>query len=330
MFSQIQGNADTVRALTAMVDSGRVPHAIMFHEDDGGGGVEIALAFLQHLYCPSRSSSDSCGQCPSCNKISKLIHPDVHFVFPTSSGTLSVQYAAQWRSLVLSNPRFTETELLEALGIEGKNSLIAVSEAKALLDTLSLTALEKGWRSVLIYLPEKMNQEAANRLLKMIEEPPAQTQFLLITHSPEKVLGTISSRCQRIRIAPASASKAVSGEMAGTLKDLFGRLVGALCSRDLLAVLDAAEAAAALPSRESMKAFCKFASEEFRAMFLLQQGMPSLAGADAVARECAGKCRRTFPRLASEAVDRANLLLGRNVNAKILFTDLADRLYTIF
>ena len=152
-----------------MVDSGKVPHAIMFHEDDGGGGVPIALAFLQYLFCKDKAGGDSCGACPSCNKISKLIHPDVHFIYPVNTGA-STDFAAQWRELVLSNPVFTENDLREALGIEGKNAMIKVDEAKTVLDILSLYALERGYRALVMYLPEKMNKEAANRLLKAVEE----------------------------------------------------------------------------------------------------------------------------------------------------------------
>lgn len=188
-FSQVKGNVPVCNALKGMVDSGKVPHAIMFHEDDGGGAIGVALAFLQYLYCKDRSSGDACGTCPACNKIQKLIHPDVHFIFPVNTGRCS-DYVDKWRSLVKANPFFTENDLSEALEIEGKSAMIKVDEAKGLLETLSFSALEKGYRSVVIYLPEKMNKDAANRLLKLIEEPPKLTEFILITHNPEQVLVT--------------------------------------------------------------------------------------------------------------------------------------------
>lgn len=329
-FSQIQGNEDVRKALAGMVDSGRVPHAIMFHEDDGGGAFPIAIAFLQYLYCRSHSGSDSCGTCPSCNRISKLIHPDVHFVFPSTAQQTSLSLMPQFRELALSNPCFTETELNEALDIESKSSIIAVGEAKSLIDTLSLSALEGGYRSVVMLLPEKMNQEAANRLLKLIEEPPEKTQFLLITHAPEKVLTTISSRCQRIRVVSSAPVKAVSGESASIYADLFGQLMDALVSRDLMPALEIGEALAALPSRESAKAFCRYSADCLRQMFMLQQGLPlKLSLSDDRLEAWSRKCRKTFPRMASEAFDRAVMLIGRNVNLKILFTDLVDRLYMI-
>ena len=320
-FSEITANEDVLRALSGMVDSGKIPHAIMLHEDDGGGAVGLANAFLQYLYCKSRSDGDSCGECPSCNRISKLIHPDVHYIFPVNAGNLSVNFAKQWRELVLGNPVFTENDLTEALGIEGKSSLIAVGEAKAMLETLSLSALEGGYRSVVIYLPEKMNQEAANRLLKVIEEPPRLTQFVLITHSPEKILQTIASRCQRIRVMPCSGLRKTRVEFPE-----FDTLMDALVRKDLSAALEASDALAALPSRESAKSFCVFAGERLRDIFLAQQG---LSAADERTGRLASSLKKTFPRTALQAFDRARMLIERNVNLKILFTDLANRLYMI-
>ena len=322
-FAQVLGNEDVKQALVGMVDSGRIPHAILFHEDDGGGAFPLALAFLQYLFCRDRRAGDSCGVCPSCGKIAKLIHPDVHFVFPTAAGVLSEQYMEPLRKLVAERPDFREAELSEALGIEGKNSVIAVAESRRLLEKLSLSALEGGWRAVVIYLPERMNAEAANRLLKMIEEPPAQTQFLLIAHLPERVLTTISSRCQRIRVRPA-------GEPAGPVfadAELLNELMNALLGRNLPDALEVSERIASLPSREQAKAFCAFAADRFRQVFLAQQGVEGAGEISPQARSWAAKCRKTFPRQALEVMNRTQTLIGRNVNLKILFTDMTDRLY---
>lgn len=313
-ISDIRGNEDVRKALAGMVGSGKVPHAIMFHEDDGGGAFPIAMEFLDLLY----------GGNP---RVLKLIHPDVHFVFPTAAGSISLQYMEQFRNLVSEDPCFTENRIGEALGIEGRNSVIAVSEAKHILDVLSLSALEGGYRTVLVYLPEKMNQEASNRLLKLIEEPPVLTQFVFITHSPEKVLQTISSRCQRIRVVPQDRSFPAS---SASNEPLFDNLMKALVSRDLLSAVETAEEIASLPSRENVKAFCKFAGEQLRQVFLVQQGLDALTGNCGKAHEWAAACRKSFPRQAMESFDRAVRLVDRNVNVKIVLTDLADRLYTIF
>ncbi len=327
-FSQIKGNDKIVCALRGMVDSSRVPHAIMFHEDDGGGAMELSLAFLQYLYCKNRTDGDSCGQCPSCNKISKLIHPDMYFIFPVNTGK-SDDYLDKWRSLVLSDPSFTEAGLGEALEIEGKNALIKVDEAKSLIDKLSLSALEKGYRSVIIYLPEKMNKDAANRLLKLIEEPPLQTQFVFITHSGGQVLSTISSRCQHIRLSKVSGKRPAEGSAEQI--QLFRQLMQGLLMHDLYACLEIGDSLAALPSKEKAKTFCTFASGVLRNIFLYQQGMSSLvsesAYSEAELSDWASRSKKTFPRMALDAFSKAQVLVSRNVNMKILFTELVNSLY---
>lgn len=319
-FADLTAGGELSQVFAGMVDCGKLPHAILLHEDDGGGAVPFALSVLQYLYCGNHSEGDSCGECPSCRKISKMIHPDVHFIYPVTSGNLSISHIAEWREMVHSNPNFTEADLNEALAVQTKSTLIAVSEANAILSTLSFSALEGGYRSVVIYLPEKMNQEAANRLLKMIEEPPSLTLFVLVTHSPENVLQTIRSRCQTFRVIPSGREVEVDSEFVG----IFNALMESLCEKDLLKSLDLVNALCALPSRENAKAFCKFASAQMRDIFMAQQGMP---GATSV---WAGRCRMTFPRKALEVFDRTSLLIDRNVNQKILFTDLIDRLTMIY
>ena len=326
-FSEIKGNEDVCRALAGMVDSGRIPHAILLHEDDGGGAMGVAQAFLQYLFCRNHSGNDSCGECPSCNKISKMIHPDVHYIFPVS-GAPSSSFIKEFRQTVIGEPNFTEARLYENLALETKSSVINVAESREVLETLSLSALEGGWKAVVIYLPEKMNKEAGNRLLKSIEEPPGYTQFVLVTHSPESVLSTIVSRCQCIRIMPPGKAEVMRASTDSTYAELFSQLMGALISRDLLATLEVGEQLSALPSRESAKAFCAFASEKCREIFLHQQGLEKLAsGTFPEIPGWAERVRRTFARSASASLDRARRLIDRNVNQKIVFTDLLDRLY---
>ena len=339
-FQDIRGNDAVVAALRQMVDGGRIPHALLFHENDGGGAFPIALAFLQYLYCRRRTEGEACGACPSCNRIAKLIHPDVHFVFPVAGPDkpVSDNFLPAFRELALQQPYFYENDLYGALGLDGKQVLISVNEARSLLDKLSLSAVEGGYRSVVMYLPEKMNQSAANSLLKMVEEPPENTLFLLIAHEPEKVLSTIRSRCLPMRILPLPREVDAAVHPSGTADetqylDLFSDLMEALLARDLLTALETGEALAALENREKQKSFCKFAVETVRRIFLQQQGLPDLAGPSGddggfVVR-MAGRLRPTFARGAMHHFDRAMLLLGRNVNQKILFTDLVNRLYMI-
>ena len=190
---QIRGNEGVVKALFGMVDAGKVPNAILLQDEDGGQAMEICLAFVRYLYCHSHVNGSFCGECPQCNKTGKLIHPDVHFIFPTASSMLSAQFSRQFRELALSNPRFTEDELSAALGIEGKKQMIGVDEAKYLLDELSVSSLEGGFRTVVVFLPEYMNAEAANRLLKSVEEPDSKTVFVMITRNKNGLRATLVS-----------------------------------------------------------------------------------------------------------------------------------------
>lgn len=322
-FADTGSRPEVLKTLAGMVDSGRIPHAIMFSEPDGGSAFATALAFLQYLYCASRSGGDSCGECPQCNRIGKLIHPDVHFIYPVTAPKTSLSQIGEFRSLVQQNPHFKEAELYEALGMESKSAIIAVAEAKEVLSSLSLSALEGGYRSVVIYLPEKMNQETANRLLKSIEEPEPWTQFLLITHSPEKVLQTIASRCLHIPLGGAVPAPEFQSP------ELLDSLMEALLAHDLFAALGVGEEIAALPSRENAKAFCKFAADAMRNMFLLQQGIKLPASSSGKAEQWAPKARKTFPRAALACFDRASRLIERNVNMKIVFTDLVDKLFAL-
>jgi len=345
-----------------MVSSGRVPHAMMFYENDGCGALPLVLGFLDSIYGHDK-------------KVRKLIHPDVHFVFPIASGSkvegkvsdlLPEMFLAYWRELVDANPYFMENDLSTALGIEGKASAINVNVANSILSKLSLTAVEGGYKAVVIYLPERMNDQAANRLLKVVEEPPEKTLFLMITHAPDRVISTISSRCQGIRVMPLEASEvaavlvrdfgkgreeaeeaaAMAGGSVGAAvdylsersdygawMDIFSDLIDAVAGNDLSGALDCGERIAALPSREKQKAFCKFASECLRKIFMVRQGLPDLAVVSGDEREfyvsSARKLKAAFPRRASEAFDRAAFLTGRNVNQKMVFCDLVNRLFLI-
>jgi DNA polymerase-3 subunit delta' len=323
----IGSNAPLAAALRQMAESGRIPHAMLFHENDGGAAFPLILDFLDEVY----------GHNP---RVKKLIHPDIHFIFPVAGPAkdkpVSEQFIRPWRELLLANPCFYENELYTAIGIEGKQGLISVNEARSILEKLSLSAVEGGYRTVVMYLPEKMNPQAANALLKMIEEPPEKTLFLLVTIQPEKVMTTIFSRCLFLRVRPFSREedRAVHAEESAEtteMADLFHDLLDAVVRKDLLGALETVDAVADLGSREKQKRFCRVASDGLRNIFLLQQGLPDLTDLlgdeKPFYEEMAAKLRKNYSRQALAALDRALLLLERNVNQKILFTDLVNRLY---
>ena len=370
-FADIIGNAQVVKALSSMADSGRVAHAMLFYENDGCGALPLALAYVQYLNCSNPSGGDSCGECPSCRQMSKLIHPDVHFVFPVNKGPkspddkpTSESYIRYWRELAISNPYFLESDLQKAIGIESKNGLIAVAEAKSIINKLSLTAVADGYKAVIFYLPEKMNQETANRLLKMVEEPPVNTVFLFITHAPERVLQTIFSRCQSVRVLPmekgevertlveklgvseheaaarassAGGSVGVAMSMIGDREeydlflDMFSDLMRAVVSKNLYAAIECGESIASLESREKQKAFCIFASECIRKIFMLQQGLGQISGIAeeelSFYEEMSSACPKGFCMKAVSNIEKVVSMIDRNVNSKILFCDLVNRMF---
>lgn len=317
-------HTEVLSVLRNMVDSGRLPHAILFHQNDGGGAYPLILDFLEYLY----------GGNP---RVKKLIHPDIHYVFPVAGPDkpVSLNFIGQWRELLLSNPFFFESELYAALGIESKQGLISVNEARSLLDRLSLSAVEGGYRTVVIYLPEKMNAQSANCLLKMVEEPPEKTLFLMVTQAPEKVLTTIYSRCVFMRLRPLSREEFLEvhpsmGESEAEYATLFHDLMQQVLAKDLLGGLETADAIAGTGSREKQKAFCRYCSEALRNVFLIQQGLQELSDLRDDEKEffanIAARTRKNFPRLAVGEFDRAVMLIERNVAQKILFCDMVCRL----
>lgn len=322
-----------VGALRSMADSGRIPHAMLLYENQGSGALSIALAYLQRLNCEHPVNGDSCGECPSCRQMAKLVHPDVHFVFPVATGSVikddhpvSDMGIGAFRELFLQNPYFSEQDLYDALGVEGKSGNISVYEAKNIINSLSLSAVSGGFKAIVMFLPERMNTQTANKLLKILEEPPAKTVFLLITQSPEDVMSTIFSRCQGLRILPFDRSALVVSAYSEENEVIWGSLSGALLKKDLYAALECAESIAALGSREKQKAFCNFASEQIRKSFLCDKGLEDIAYVTPEETPVKGFSSK-FCLKAISAIDRASMLIGRNVSAKIVFTDLVNRLF---
>jgi len=332
-FSDIQGNDAAIRALRTMVDEGRVPHAMLFYENPSSGGLALATAFIQYLNCRNRHDGQPCGECPSCRQMAKLIHPDVHYVFPVNTGgvikasethPISEHAISAFRELFITKPYFTEQDLYEALGVESKAGNISVYEAKDILGKLSFSALTGGYRAVIMFLPERMNAACANKLLKILEEPPAQTVFVLVTQNPDSVMGTIFSRCQGMRILPSGRYASAALNVSEEIGSLWDALIQALQKKDLLGALDVAETLGAIKSREKQKSFCEYASEKIRQIFLCSKGLQDIAYAQGDIPQMSSRfCTR-----ATVALDNAAMLIGRNVSAKIVFTDLVDRLYT--
>ncbi len=205
-FQDIAGQQDIKNKLIFSVKSGKVSHAQLFHGPEGCGNLPVAIAFARYLSCLDRGDDDSCLTCSSCIKYSKLIHPDLHFVFPVNTGKkdlkrtpVSDDYIAEWREILLQNPYITENQWYEHIGIENKQGFIGSEESHQIIRKLQLKSFESQYKIMIIWLPEKMNQSAANKLLKIIEEPPEETYFVMVSESTQNMLPTILSRLQIVK-----------------------------------------------------------------------------------------------------------------------------------
>ena len=201
LFRDIIGQDEVKHQLCASVREGRIPHAQLFTGISGIGKLQLALAYAQYLNCPHRTESDSCGTCPTCLQYEKLQHPDLHFVFPiVGSDEVCDNFLEPWRQIILDKHYFDLDDWHQALGVETKQSMIYEKESGEILRKLSLKPYGDGYKVMIIWQPEKMNTTTANKLLKLLEEPPARTVFILVSEQPQQLLATIQSRVQTIRI----------------------------------------------------------------------------------------------------------------------------------
>mgnify|MGYP002592235378 FL=1 len=210
MFKDIIGHEDIKQRLITSLQTGRISHAQLFAGSTGYGSLALALAFAQYVFCTGDKKEDACGVCPSCRQMQKLIHPDLHFVFPVVRKTklpVSDEYINEWRSLLLQSPYFNLEDWQAAMHVEDNaQSAIYTEESANILRKLNLKAFESDYKIMIIWLPEKMNPECSNKLLKIIEEPYDKTLFLMVSEHPEQIITTIQSRTQRITIPPLEKS----------------------------------------------------------------------------------------------------------------------------
>ena len=206
-FKDVIGQEEVKRKLILSVQENRVPHAQLFLGPEGNGKLPLALAYAQYILCPHRTETDSCGVCPSCQKISKLTHPDLHYVVPTTT-TKSVKsnpesdlFMTEWRDYVLQKEGYVDTSSwYEFLEVENKQGYISVRDAASLLRKLSFKAYEGEYKIAIIWMAEKMRTDTANKLLKLLEEPPEKTLFILIAEDQEELLATIRSRTSLVKV----------------------------------------------------------------------------------------------------------------------------------
>ena len=201
LFREIIGQEATKQQLRQAVREGRIPHAQLFAGISGIGKLQLALAYAQYLNCPHRTDEDSCGTCPTCLQFERLQHPDLHFVFPiVGSDETCDSFLELWREIILNKHYFDLEDWHKALGVETKQSMIYEKESGEIMRKLSLKAYGEGYKVMIIWQPERMNAQCANKLLKLLEEPSPKTVFLLVSEHPEALLSTIQSRVQTIHV----------------------------------------------------------------------------------------------------------------------------------
>lgn len=318
-FSDVIGHNEIKERLRRAVDQGRVSHAQLFTGECGGGALPMALAYAQYINCTNRHDGDSCGECPSCRKMEELAHPDLHFVFPVNkqgkkSGekVMSGDFLQPWREQIRSTGGYFDESMWNDRLDLGKTlkPLISVHDAGEIIRTLSFKSFEGEYKIVLVWLPELMNVEAANTLLKILEEPWEKTLFLMVSRQPQRLLSTIISRTQEVAVPRIDseelaeqlvresslereradqlarlacgdlieARRLVSGgdQLAAASFDMFCSLMRLSYSNKHLELLDWAEGFAAL-TRDRQIAFFGDALRLLRESYMLNAGMAEIS-----------------------------------------------------
>ena len=369
-FSDVIGQDEAKRRLVQMVAEGRVPHAMLLCGPQGCGKMALAVAMASYLLCGNRTDDDSCGTCPGCLMTSGLTHPDLHFSYPvirpTGTGSehkmSSEDFAAEWRAMLSQSPYFTIDRWLSEMNAANQQAIIGVGESDLLTRKLSLKSSQGGYKVCVIWLPERMNAECANKMLKLLEEPPQATVFLLVCEEPEMLIDTIKSRAQRIdvrriadeymeralverrnidsdqarsiaRSAGGSWLAALEGLDAGNEKkeflDMFVSLMRLAYMRKIKDLKKWSDTAATL-GRERQKRMLEYFLRLVRENFMYNFRNPQLCY---MTRD-----EENFARNFSPYVNEANVLelttlmnrairdIGQNANAKIVLFDMATNI----
>ena len=367
-FAQVTGHEELKERLRKNINEGRVSHAQLFAGNHGWGTLQLALAYVQYLHCPNRTNGEPCGVCPSCVQMQSLTHPDVHFVYPTikpkgsSTPPTSDLYIEHWREIVEENDAcFDAHAWYEAIGADNAQGLITAKEANEIIRKLSYKAFEGKWKSVIIWVPERMHPNCTNALLKILEEPWENTVFILVSEHPEVLLDTIISRCQSVNVGRIEQETLRSyatrtlgateeqAEVAARLADgsllslrrivaegsdgsaadnfeLFTRLMRLSYSNKHLDLFEWAEQVAAM-GRENKRSFLEYSLRLIRESYMLTAGMESVSY---LWGDEKAFCSKFAPFVANHNVEaivaeieKALRDVGQNGNAKIVFTHFA-------
>ena len=364
-FEEIIGQEEVKRILISEADEGRLPHALLLTGPEGCGKMPMALAVARYLCCMAKPAvgRETCGTCISCRQWEQLIHPDVHFLFPIVANKARKKencddWMPAWRELLLKNPYFTYTDWIQQMEVENSQPVIYTRESDNIQRKLSLKSVQGGWRIVIIWLPEKMQEAGANKMLKLLEEPPALTAFLLVSEEPQKIIGTILSRVQRINmarlkdeeisealhqrmgideeesklvahIANGSYSRALAtittGEESSTLFQQFTLLMRLAWSRKVKEMKAWSDEMADL-GREHQKDFLQYAQRMIRESFTANLHLAELNYMNAEEQQFTSRFapfvnERNALGIMNE-LQEAQIHIEQNVNAKMVFFDL--------
>ena len=365
-FADIIGQHELKRHLAESIDRGRISHAQLFTGVAGTGALPLAIAYAQYLNCPNRKDGDSCGECPSCRQTAELAHPDLHFVFPVNkqgkkSGevVLSAEFMPQWREIVAhTGGYFTPQQWYDMLDL-GKTlrGIISAKEADEIIRRLSFKSFESEYKIMLIWLPETMNDEAANKILKILEEPWEKTVFLMVSERADLLLPTIISRTQevavprltiedlmpmvegdeqqRLSIARLAAGDLIEmrrlsgGDEDAVRKesfDLFCRLMRLSYNDKHLELIDWADEVATL-TLEQQRSMLRHAARLLRESYMLHAGLGSISY---LWGEEAAFCNKFAPFIGNQniefligEIEQAMRQVSQNGNPRIIFTHFA-------
>lgn len=361
-FRDVIGQDVVKRQLIHSVKSGRIAHAQLFTGGEGVGKFPLALAYARYIQCTNRQENDACGECLSCKKYNTLLHPDLHFVFPIvkkgSKETVCDDYIAQWREFVNENSYFNLDQWLSFIGAGNAQATIYAKESDEIIRKLNLKTYESDYKVMIVWLPERMNETCANKLLKVIEEPYENTVLLLVSDEPDKILNTILSRSQQIQVrsipheiiarelvrqygideqdavavahtSGGSFIKAIESirlsEENSLFFDLFVRLMRLAYSRKIKALKEWTEEVAEL-GRERQKKLLAYSQRMLRENFIHNLAIPQINYLNRQEAEFSSRFspfiteRNIYPLM--EEFGKAEADIAQNANAKIVFFDL--------
>lgn len=360
-FKDIIGHEEMKERLRQMADADRLPHALLLGGPAGIGKMLLARAFAQYIQCTNRRDGDSCGECPSCKQHAALANPDLHFVFPVlkknKPAALSSEWSEEWKQMLEEEPYMKREHWLELIEAGNGQPVIYVSEAAEISRTAIMSNYASEYKIYIIWLPESMQTEAANKLLKLIEEPWENTIFLMVSNEPAKLLPTIFSRTQRLNFKPLepedvasylmgkgiseSAARRIADHSEGSIiraEELalnkgesaeFGKMYRAMMrgaySRNLAELYELTEHLAE-GGREYQSRFLEYCAHMARENFIFNLRMPQLVSLSPEEEEFS---RRFSPfvnhlnveKLVAET-ERARRDILRNANAKVVLYDM--------